>query len=116
MARAGFGDPMGKVSIPQPMPAAPPMTFEQWESLRLLTKNALKALGLRAWNNPRTDVTFGRSYSGKTLMLLPGEWFHNIPEGFQLTKISGESVNFKRREMSNGIRCGVLDYGILVGS
>jgi hypothetical protein len=94
--------------------AAAPRTPEQWESLRLLTKNALKALGLKAWNSPRTDVEFGRSYGGKTLMLLPGEWFERIPEGFQLMNISGECSHFKRSEMSDDIRLGVLAYGILV--
>jgi hypothetical protein len=97
-----------------PKPAEPPKTADEWASLQLLTKNALKALGLRAWNNPRTDVEFGRSYGGKTLMLLPGEWFDNIPEGFQLTSISGSVEHFKRGETSDDIRCGVLAYGILV--
>lgn len=85
-------------------PAAPPRDAAEWEALRTLTKNGLKALGLRE----------SERVANKTLMLLPGEWFAHIPEGYSVVTINGRIKLFTRAYESADIRMGYLAYGILV--
>ena len=86
-----------------PPPASPPT---DWSALRQMNRKALKEIGLRAWDEPDTE--------GRVLMLLPGEWYTQIPEGFDLVCINGESEKFKRGETDDDIRFGCLAYGIRV--
>lgn len=69
----------------------------EWEWLRTQTVEQLRALGFGCWD--------GR------LMLLPGEWHADIPEGFMVEDISGIVEPFTRA-LDDDIRYGCLAYGV----
>lgn len=89
-------------------PAAPP---SDWNALSQMNMIALKELGLRAWNDPKESDD---EFDGRVLMLFPGEWYLSIPEGFEITSISGATEVFERGESDDDIRFGCLPYGITV--
>ncbi len=78
-----------------PAPGAPPA---DWNTLRTMSRQQLQAIGLRQWEG--------------SLMLLPGEWYSFIPDGFELVCINGEVAPFKHGETDNDIRFGCLAYGL----
>lgn len=47
------------------------------------------------------------------ILLIPGEWYNSIPEGFELIDICGHKELFKKGETDNDIRFGCLAYGII---
>jgi hypothetical protein len=79
------------------VPPAPP---EDFESLRTMTKDQLKTLGLGPWDE-----------SG--LMLFPGEWFDFIPVGFDVVDINGHHEKFDPKTSDNDTRFGCLAIGII---
>ena len=81
-----------------PAPHAPPTTLSDWEALRARTKAELLGLGLG-------------SLDGR-LMLFPGEWHSQIPAGFVVETIGGESEAWSPGESDTDIRFGCLAYGI----
>lgn len=91
-------------------PGAPPARQPPapFESVRSLDFAQLKELGCRCWDDPDKD--------GTVLMLLPGEWYDSIPDGFVLECISKSlsQHRFKKGKTDNDIRFGVLAYGIRV--
>lgn len=93
-------------------PSAPPSTPEDWKALRSQGKKALYALGLRPWR--RKFQRRDGSEFGPMLMLLPGEWYPYIPEGYEIVNISFDPKQFKRGETPNDIRGGALAFGILL--
>lgn len=46
------------------------------------------------------------------IILMPGEWYNIIPNGFIVTGLNGEKYAFKRGVSDNDIRDGCLNYGI----
>ena len=46
------------------------------------------------------------------VILIPGEWYDIIPDGFKVTGLNGEQYPFKKGESDNDIRFGCLPYGI----
>jgi len=95
-------------------PSAPPANAEAWAGLRDLSKTVLKELGLRPWNNPNDPEDADAAFDGKTLMLLPGEWYSAVPAGYELVCIFGERAPFEAGVTDDDIRFGCLAYGILV--
>ena len=89
-------------------PGAPPARQPPapFESVRSLDFAQLKELGCRCWDDPDKD--------GTVLMLLPGEWYDSIPEGFMLECIDERPHRFEKGESDNDILFGVLAYGIRV--
>lgn len=71
--------------------------------LRGMSKKELQELGLGLWNEK----------DGKALMLFPGNWYEQIPQGYEVETILGES-----KEFGPGIgkdrQFGMLPYGISV--
>lgn len=61
-------------------------------------------MGLRPWDDE----------GGFVLLLLPGEWYSHIPEGYELVSIMNRKEKFKRGKTSDDIRFGCLAYGIKV--
>ena len=84
--------------------ASPP---SDWEAMRTMNVTALLELGLRKWDEPK---------NGTMLMRLPGEWYRDIPKGFELECSSGEVEGFVPGVTDNDIRFGCLAYGIRVRS
>lgn len=88
-----------------PPPASVPT---DWTELRSMSCQALKEIGLRAWDEPK---------NGKVLMLLPGEWYTHIPIGFELECINGKvapHATTGKDRTDDDIRFGCLAYGIRV--
>lgn len=46
------------------------------------------------------------------VLLIPGEWYSIIPDGFMVTGLWGEQYPFKKSESDDDIRFGCLPYGI----
>ncbi len=46
------------------------------------------------------------------VLLIPGEWYKIIPDGFMVTGLYGEQYPFKKGESDDDIRFGCLPYGI----
>ncbi len=70
------------------------------------TVSSLRKLGFGQWSEPE---------KGKgTLMLIPGDLFKSIPEGFPLYSISGKPEKFSSKKTDNDTRFGCLAYGVLV--
>jgi len=102
-------------------PAASPP--ENWDDLKELDKNGLRELGFRPWNVPNDPEDEPRpgscqpvnwvGFNGKTLMLLPGEWYAKIPAGFEIIDINGCKETFQPGVTDDDIRFGCLAYGIL---
>jgi hypothetical protein len=46
------------------------------------------------------------------ILMIPGEWYNSIPDGFIVTGVFGESYSFKKGESDDEIRFGCLPYGI----
>jgi hypothetical protein len=98
----------------QPAVAAPPADLVAWHQLRELSKNALRELGLGVWNDPSEVEEGDPTYGGKVLMLLPGEWYAHVPEGYELVCIDGKPEPFARGVTDDDIRFGCLAFGLLV--
>ncbi len=46
------------------------------------------------------------------VILIPGEWYNIIPDGFIVTGLNGEQYPFKNGDSDDDIRFGCLPYGI----
>lgn len=78
-----------------------------WQALRKMTSSELKALGMGVWSTA--------SFPARTaLMLLPGEWYAHIPDGYAVETINGKTSSFRKGKTDNDIRFGCLAYGIRV--
>lgn len=99
----------------QPAPACPPSDAEGWDELRSLSVNTLREMGLMPWNDPAKpddgDPVLLRTH---TLMLLPGEWYPHVPEGFEVVTIAGKRERFEQHVTDDDIRYGCLAFGIAV--
>lgn len=77
-----------------------PMKWEQFDALKVAPKDTLQMLGLKEWGE----------YS---LWLFPCEWYATIPEGYEVTTITGGVERFKPGVTDDDRRYGVLAYGIV---
>ena len=71
------------------------------------TVSQLHLLGFSNWDGPMKE------HDGKTLWLVPLALYNVIPDGTELTGISGKKVIFKRGVTNKDQRYGALAYGIL---
>lgn len=71
-----------------------------------MSRQALKEVGLRAWDEPDGH--------GRVLMLLPGEWYQHIPRGYEIVDINGNAERFEPGVTDDDIRFGCLAYGIVI--
>lgn len=78
-----------------------PSTPEQFDSLKTLDDEALHELGMQEWGE-------------YNLWLFPKEWYNHIPDGYEVTIISGKKEKFKKGVTDDDIRFGMLAYGICV--
>jgi hypothetical protein len=81
-------------------PSSPPLTKEAFEALAGLPTDDLADLGMRRWSGD--------------IWLFPGEWYPHIPPGLEVVDIDGESLEWNFEETDDGIRFGVLAYGLRV--
>lgn len=99
----------------QPAPACPPSDAEGWAALRALDVKALREMGCMAWNDPADpDADDTELLLTHTLMLMPGEWYAHIPDGFEIVTIAGRRAHFTRHVTDDDIRYGCLAFGIAV--
>ncbi len=63
-------------------------------------------MGMACWEQRPSDKT--------ALMLLPGEWYAHIPDGFEIESISGKKTTFRPGKSDRDIRFGCLAYGVRV--
>lgn len=104
----GITTPTFNRDIRSPPPADAPRTAAEFEALKTLRPDELRALGLRGWAD--TD----EAWPGESrLWLFPAEWYDHIPDGTKIVDISGRRERFRRGESDNDRRFGVLAYGIL---
>jgi hypothetical protein len=91
-------------------PGAPPAHScpDPFDQLFTRSLADLKTLGLRAWDEPDEN--------GEMLMLLPGEWYDQIPNGTVLRCIDDTDETFIRGVTDDDIRFGCLAFGIKVKS
>jgi uncharacterized cupin superfamily protein len=80
-----------------------PKTLEEYASLAKKSKEELKAMGCGIW-----DVE-----NGKTHWLYPHEWYNQIPNGLEITDISGKIEKFERGITNDNKRFGMLPYGFI---
>lgn len=78
-----------------------PKTIKEYQTLKQLNSESLKALGLQKWNSEK----------GITLWLFPAEWYEHIPAGLKII-----DINYKEEEFIPGItdddrRFGALAFG-----
>jgi len=87
--------------LPQGRPI--PQTAADWRILSRLRRADLEALGLK----PSCKVR------GKTLMVLPAEWFTYIPTGFHVVDHTGAKSAFNANMHDREGHEGFLNYGVL---
>lgn len=75
-----------------------------FDKLKTMSKAELKKLGLGVWDEE----------DGKATMLFPGEWYDEIPKGFEVVDIFGETEKFDPKKSDKDQRFGLLPYGIVV--
>lgn len=103
------------------------MGFRKWESMNNLIKenNAMKPkerIKIPIINAPSKtyDVDIGKNEDtpqelleeDEMILMIPGEWYRIIPEGFMVTGLYGEQYPFVEGESDDDIRFGCLPYGI----
>lgn len=94
----------------EPIPSQPSHDPNWWKALRKMGFYALKEMGMGVWSVK----------NGKALMLIPGEWYRFIPNGFKIVGICafsrgvGEPEAFVKNKTDNDIRFGCLAFGIIV--
>lgn len=75
-----------------------------FDKLKTMTKAELKKLGLGIWDEE----------DGKATMLFPGDWYDEIPKGFEVVDIFGEVEKFDPKKSDDDQRSGFLPYGLVV--
>ncbi len=77
-----------------------PRTMTEFEHLRTLTCEELKAIGCGRWEE------------ATTLMLFPATWYEHIPAGFEVVDINGDKEAFVPGVTDDDRRFGRLAYGV----
>jgi hypothetical protein len=86
--------------------AAPLADPHFWDTLHTSGELYLRAIGLQQWDESEKGI----------LWLFPFEWYASIPDGFQITDISGNRKQFTKGVTDDDHRFGALSYGIFVAS
>jgi len=73
----------------------------------------LNAAGTVDFDLGRGDDPVEKMEVDHDIILLPGEWYNSIPEGFKLYSITGREERFKKGVTDDDQRFGCLAYGIL---
>lgn len=68
-----------------------------------LDQQSLYDLGLRCWRHEDPE-----------LWCFPAEWYDSLPDGLEITTISGAKKTFVRGQTDNDRRYGCLAFGVLV--
>lgn len=80
-------------------------------NLNNITKKDAFALGFAPWNS-ETDPK--DNYYVPNLYLIPHWFIPLIPEGYELTTISGKKIRWDSKTADTETRFGVLAYGIII--
>lgn len=59
------------------------------------------------------DVPTEKLSEDMLIILIPGEWYNSIPEGYKVHGLWSEEFEFEKGETDNDIRFGCLSFGIL---
>ncbi len=73
-------------------------------------KSELAKMGVRPFAD-WTDEAYLKE--GEVHFLFPGEWYKHLPEGFEVTGLSGEKYKFEQGVSDDDIRYGCLPYGFI---
>lgn len=84
----------------------------EFEALTEVSDETRIKLGMRKWDTETRRMLWLFSYE-RTLWLFPYEWHDHIPEGFEVTTISWETVEYRPEEFTDK-RFGVLACGVVV--
>ena len=102
------------------------MGFRKWETINnIINENKGKPISdkisIPIINAPgeNLEIECGRGgapiqelIEDEDIILIPGEWYNAIPDGFIVTGLYGEKYPFKKGESDDDIRFGCLPYGI----
>lgn len=80
-----------------------PKTVEEFQFLKLLTKQNLKKLGLQMWDGDDHHIHW----------LYPSEWYPHIPNGMEIVSIDGSVEKFIPGKTDDDIRYGALSFGFI---
>lgn len=60
----------------------------------------------------RKDAPINLLEINEDILLIPGEWYNTIPNGFMVTGLHGEEYAFEKGKTDDDTRFGCLAYGI----
>ena len=99
--------------------------FRKWDTMHNLVKENIQSASRKPFQIPIINGSPGETMAFKPkhgptvyppvdedVILIPGEWYDSIPDGFIVTGLCGEEYPFKRGASDNDIRFGCLPYGI----
>jgi hypothetical protein len=75
-----------------------------FSKLKNMSRKELEKLGCGIWAHE----------DGEALMLFPAEWYDQLPNGLEITSISGDNREFERGKSDRDHRMGYLPYGVTV--
>lgn len=76
-----------------------PRTVAEFDALKKLDDHALRAIGCGVWDEGH--------------YLYPKEWYYNIPNGYPVVSIFGDTELFVPGEIDDDTRFGYLAYGFV---
>lgn len=79
-----------------------PRSVAEFDALKLMSDSALEAVGCGVWDEGH--------------WLYPKEWYWNIPNGYEVTDICGETEIFVPGKTDDDIRFGCLAFGFVKGT
>jgi hypothetical protein len=102
--------------------------FRKWDSMNNIIKENMsrndKSVSIQIINarpGEEKEMVFDLTHKGcptelldpdEEVILIPGEWYRLIPDGFMVTDIFGITEPFIKGETDDDIRFGCLSYGI----
>ena len=86
-----------------------PADEKEFDDLKHAPYEVLKTYGIRKFDKIRKG-----HLKGEILYLYPGEWFHYIPENYEVISLDGKRLNFDSRSFCDDIRYGCLAYGFIL--
>ena len=84
----------------EPDPEKAPQSLDEWLALSSMSRDDLTRMGCRLWSEETQ------------LMLFPGEWYNDIPEGLMVETVNGGSLGFDRDKLGYDVRHGMLAFGV----
>ncbi len=86
-------------------------TYEKWKDKEPVSIPYANASGNFTYK-PDLNIPLELLEENEDIILFPVEWYDCIPEGFNMTDISGKEVIFQKGITSEDCRFGCLAYGI----